>query len=48
MRNGGRTRVAVTGLGVVSPLGIGREEMWRSVAEGRSGAGLITLFDAGA
>ena len=46
MRNGGRTRVAVTGLGVVSPLGIGREEMWRSVAEGRSGAGLITLFDA--
>ena len=46
MRNGGRTRVAVTGVGVVSPLGIGREEMWRSVAEGRSGAGLITLFDA--
>ena len=37
----------MTGLGVVSPLGIGREEMWRSVAEGRSGAGLITLFDAG-
>ena len=29
MRNGGRTRVAVTGMGVVSPLGIGREEMWR-------------------
>ena len=42
----GRVRVAVTGIGVVSPLGIGREEMWRSVEEGRSGAGLITLFDA--
>jgi 3-oxoacyl-[acyl-carrier-protein] synthase II len=42
----GRTRVAVTGIGVVSPLGIGREEMWRSVSAGRSGAGLITLFDA--
>lgn len=42
----GRTRVAVTGIGVVSPLGIGREEMWRSVSEGRSGAGLITRFDA--
>jgi 3-oxoacyl-[acyl-carrier-protein] synthase II len=42
----GRVRVAVTGIGVVSPLGIGREEMWRSVSEGRSGAGLITLFDA--
>ncbi|HSI31850.1 MAG TPA: beta-ketoacyl-ACP synthase II [Miltoncostaeaceae bacterium] len=41
-----RARVAVTGIGVVSPLGIGREEMWRSVSEGRSGAGLITLFDA--
>jgi 3-oxoacyl-[acyl-carrier-protein] synthase II len=44
--NGRPTRVAVTGIGVVSPLGIGREEMWRSVSEGRSGAGLITLFDA--
>ena len=42
----GPVRVAVTGIGVVSPLGIGREEMWRSVEEGRSGAGLITLFDA--
>ena len=44
--NPSRRRVAVTGIGVVSPLGIGREEMWRSVSEGRSGAGLITLFDA--
>jgi 3-oxoacyl-[acyl-carrier-protein] synthase II len=41
-----RARVAVTGIGVVSPVGIGRDEMWRSVSEGRSGAGLITLFDA--
>jgi 3-oxoacyl-[acyl-carrier-protein] synthase II len=38
-------RVVITGIGVVCPLGIGREEMWRSVSEGRSGAGLITLFD---
>jgi 3-oxoacyl-[acyl-carrier-protein] synthase II len=45
MTNGG-VRVAVTGVGVVSPLGIGREEMWRAATEGRSGAGLITLFDA--
>jgi 3-oxoacyl-[acyl-carrier-protein] synthase II len=42
----GRVRVVMTGIGVVCPLGIGREEMWRSVVEGRSGAGLITLFDA--
>jgi 3-oxoacyl-[acyl-carrier-protein] synthase II len=43
---GGRVRVAITGIGVVCPLGIGREEMWASVLAGRSGAGLITLFDA--
>jgi 3-oxoacyl-[acyl-carrier-protein] synthase II len=42
----GRVRVAVTGIGVVCPLGIGREEMWASAVAGRSGAGLITLFDA--
>jgi hypothetical protein len=41
----GRQRVVMTGIGVVCPLGIGREEMWRSVMAGRSGAGPITLFD---
>jgi len=41
----GRVRVVITGIGVVCPLGIGREEMWASVRAGRSGAGLITLFD---
>lgn len=46
MSGDGRVRVAVTGIGVVCPLGIGREEMWGSVVEGRSGAGMITLFDA--
>jgi 3-oxoacyl-[acyl-carrier-protein] synthase II len=40
-----RTRVVMTGIGVACPLGIGREEMWKSVVAGRSGAGLITLFD---
>lgn len=40
-----RARVVITGIGVACPLGIGREEMWRSVVAGRSGAGLITLFD---
>ena len=38
-------RVVVTGLGVVSPIGLGRETYWRALAEGRSGVGPISLFD---
>jgi len=36
----------VTGLGCVSPLGIGVEASWESAVTGRSGCGPITLFDA--
>src|SRR5690606_13611873 len=39
-------RIVITGIGVVSPLGIGREAMWDAATAGRSGAGPITLFDA--
>jgi beta-ketoacyl-acyl-carrier-protein synthase II len=39
-------RVVVTGIGVVSPIGIGKEEFWNSLVEGKSGIGLITRFDA--
>jgi 3-oxoacyl-[acyl-carrier-protein] synthase II len=41
-----RRRVVVTGLGIVSPVGIGVDEAWRNVVEGRSGIGPITRFDA--
>jgi 3-oxoacyl-[acyl-carrier-protein] synthase II len=38
-------RVVVTGVGLVSPLGIGREETWQGVLAGKSGAAPITHFD---
>jgi 3-oxoacyl-[acyl-carrier-protein] synthase II len=42
----GRRRVVVTGLGLVSPLGIGREDVWAAAVAGRSGAAPITTFDS--
>ncbi len=38
-------RVAVTGLGVVSPLGIGREAFWEALLECRTGFGPVRSFD---
>ncbi len=38
-------RVVVTGIGCVTPIGIGREQFWQSLREGRSGIGRITRFD---
>src|SRR5687768_9222642 len=39
-------KVVVTGLGLVTPIGIGIEATWRSVGEARSGIRRITRFDA--
>ena len=39
-------RVAVTGVGLVSPLGIGNKENWDALVAGRNGIGPITRFDA--
>jgi 3-oxoacyl-[acyl-carrier-protein] synthase II len=39
-------RVVVTGLGIMSPLGIGIEENWQAIMQGKSGVGPITRFDA--
>jgi len=41
-------RVAVTGVGLVSPLGIGNEENWAALVAAKSGVGPITRFDASA
>ena len=41
-----RTRVVVTGLGCVSPLGLNVKETWDGILEGRSGVVPITHFDA--
>jgi len=38
-------RVVITGLGVVSPVGIGKEAFWDSLIHGRSGITRITRFD---
>jgi 3-oxoacyl-[acyl-carrier-protein] synthase II len=38
-------RVAITGMGVVSPFGVGRDVFWRSVSGGVSGIRAITEFD---
>ena len=41
-------RVVVTGIGLVSPLGIGTEATWEGLCAGRCGVGPITKFDAAA
>lgn len=38
-------RVVITGLGAVSPLGIGTEDMWRGLCEGACGIDKITAFN---
>ena len=41
-----RRRVAVTGVGLVTPCGVGADATWSALIEGRGGIGPITRFDA--
>jgi len=42
----GKKRVVITGIGIVSPVGIGKENFWNSLINGKSGVDKITHFDA--
>jgi len=46
--NMNKRRVVVTGIGMISPLGIGNEPTWQGLIAGRSGIGRITKFDPSA
>ncbi len=46
--NGLQRRVVVTGMGVITPIGLTVEEYWNNLLAGKSGAGPITYFDASA
>jgi len=43
-----RRRVAVTGIGAVTPIGMGREPMWSGLRSQRSAVGRVTRFDTSA
>jgi beta-ketoacyl-acyl-carrier-protein synthase II len=42
----GRSRVVITGVGVISPVGLDADTSWDSLLNGRSGIGPITQFDS--
>ncbi len=44
-RHAVKRRVVITGIGMISPLGVGNDANWQALMEGRSGIGPITRFD---
>jgi len=42
----GKTRVVITGIGAITPIGLGIEEFWRGLLAGKSGIDRVTLFDS--
>ena len=45
MKASGQPGVVITGIGVVSPFGVGRERFWQHISHGCSGVRRITQFD---
>jgi 3-oxoacyl-[acyl-carrier-protein] synthase II len=41
-------KVVVTGVGIISPIGIGKEEYWHGLPQGKTGFRTISLFDTSA
>src|SRR5258706_4222240 len=41
-------RVVITGLGLVTPIGAGRELFWKNLTAGANGIGAVTSFDTSA
>src|SRR6516165_1383466 len=44
-RQNGHPKVLITGMGCVTPLGVGVDSFWNGLVSGRSGIGPLTLFD---
>jgi 3-oxoacyl-[acyl-carrier-protein] synthase II len=40
-----KQRVVITGMGVLSPLGEGKDEFWKALLSGKSGVGHVSFFD---
>ena len=40
-----KNRVVITGIGIVSSIGIGKEAFWKNLLEGKSGVSRVTTFD---
>ncbi len=48
MSERGKKRVVVTGMGLITPIGSGKEAYWESVSKGRSGVKRVTQLDTSA
>lgn len=45
LANDPRDQVVITGIGVVSPIGQGKDGFWSGLMQGRNGIKPVTLFD---